>query len=91
MMMDWYFGKEEFEEFGEHVYRVLAGRAISKRVDLADEIGGLRYEAKMLDLDMFVLLRVLEGMCRNDWAWEIDDSTYLVCKPSEFKKYGVIL
>lgn len=88
---DFYFGKDEFEEFGNYVYRVLAGRTISKRIDLADYIGGLRYEAKMLNMDMFKLLRTIEGMCYNGWAREIDDSTYIVCKLSEYRMYGIIL
>jgi len=74
----WYFGKEEFEQYGNYVFENLQGRTISKRRDLADEVGGLMFEADVLDMDPFVLLRTLEGMCYNGMAREIDDSTYLV-------------
>ncbi len=79
----WYFGKEEFEKYGQDVYNQLKGRAISKRRDLADEVGGLRYEADILGMDMFDLLRTLEGLCYNGMAQEIDDSTYAVGRPDE--------
>ena len=87
--MDWYFGKEEFERQGNKVYTLLRGRAISKRIDLADDVGGIRHEAYMLNMDTFELLRTLEGMCYNNMAVEIDDSTYVVCKPSELGEFGV--
>ncbi len=77
----WYFGKDEFEKYGDYVYNALKGRGISKRVDLADDVCGLRYEAKMLDMDMFDLLSTIEGLCYNGMAYEYDDSTYIIGKP----------
>lgn len=74
----WYFGKEEFEKYGQDVYDQLEGCTVSKRRDLAYDEGGLAYEADMLGMDMFDLLRTLEGLCYNGMAREIDDSTYLV-------------
>ncbi len=56
----------------------LSGQTISKRKYLAEEPGGLIYEANKLGIDMFDMLETLEGMCREDKATEIDDSTYLV-------------
>lgn len=88
-MMNDYFGKEEFEKFGKFVYSVLEGRAISKSRDLADRVGGLRHEAEMLGMDMFDLLRTIEGLCYNNMAFEVNDSTYVVCKPSRFHLYGI--
>lgn len=87
-MLDDYFGKEEFEKYGNTVYKVLRGRAITKRRDLADGVGGIRHEAEMLKIGMYDLLRTLEGMCYNGLAIEVDDSTYLVCKPSEAEEFG---
>ena len=84
----WYYGKEEFEEYGTLVYEILKGRAISKRIDLANDVGGLIYEADMLAMDKFDLLATLEGLCHNGMAVEYDDSTYMVGKPGvDFDKF----
>ena len=74
----WYFGKEEYEQYGDLVARELSGKTISKRIDLSDEPGGIGYEADQLGIDLYDLLRCLEGMCYNGKAEEIDDSTYRV-------------
>ena len=79
----WYFGREEFDEYGQNVYNKLKGRSISKKVSLADEVGGLRYEANILGMDIYDLLGTLEGLCHNNMAEEIDDSTYVVGRPDE--------
>lgn len=79
---DWskfYFGKEEAEEYGDLICEKLAGQTISKRKDLAEEPGGLIYEANKLGIeDFFDLLKALEGLCYQGRAREIDDSTYLI-------------
>ena len=76
----WYFGKDEFEKYGQLVSDNLSEHTISKRADWPDDKpGGLVYEAKQLGIDDFYdLLGCLEGMCHNRMAREIDDSTYLV-------------
>lgn len=78
MMLNWYFGKEEAEQFGDYVVFKLAGQKVSKRIDIAEEPGGLIYEADLLGMDKFELLRTLEGLCYQGRASEIDDSTYYV-------------
>ena len=78
MYMEYYFGKEEFEKYGDMVREKLSGKTVSKNIDLADSEGGLRYEAEQLGIGTFELLRCLEGMCYNGHAIEIDDSTYRV-------------
>lgn len=77
-MLDWYFGKEEAEQFGNYIVSKLAGHKVSKRIDTAEEPGGLIYEAEKLHMDKFELLRTLEGMCYQGKAEEIDDSTYYI-------------
>ena len=72
------FGKEKAEKYGSQISAALSGKTVSKRKDLAEEPGGLIYEAKQLDMDMWDLLEALEGMCRLGTAEETDDSTYLV-------------
>ena len=76
----WYFGKEEAEKFGDIVEENLTGKTVSKRRDLANEPGGLIYEADQLGMDMWDLLNTLEGLCYQGRCREIDDSTYLVGK-----------
>lgn len=75
---EWYFGKEQADEFGDLIQEKLSGRTVSKRRDLADAPGGLIYEANQLGIDMWDLLGALEGMCYQRRAVEIDDSTYKV-------------
>lgn len=77
-MVNWYFGKEEAEKFGNLVVSKLVGKTVSKRRDLAEEPGGLIYESNKLGIDMWDLLRALEGLCYQGRVQEIDDSTYLV-------------
>lgn len=74
----WYFGKEEADQFGDLISTNLSGKTVSKRRDLAEEPGGLIYEANQLGIDMWDLLRALEGMCYQQRAQEIDDSTYKI-------------
>lgn len=74
----WYFGKEKAEEFGDLIANTLSGRTVSKRKDLAEAPGGLIYEANQLGIDMWDLLEALEGMCYQNRAHEIDDSTYQI-------------
>lgn len=77
--LDWYFGKDEAAKYGDLICEKLAGQTVSKRKDLAEEPGGLIYEANQLGLDdFFDLLRALEGLCYQGRAREIDDSTYEV-------------
>lgn len=72
------FGKEEADKFGDLISDSLSGKTISKRRDLGNSPGGLVYEADKLGIDMFNLLRALEGMCADGRAIEIDDSTYKI-------------
>lgn len=74
----WYFGREEAEQYGDLISEQLKGQKISKRKDLGEQPGGLVYEADRIGIDMWDLLRALEGMCHQGRAQEIDDSTYLV-------------
>lgn len=75
---DYYYGKSEYEQYGDNVSKMLKGQTVSKRVDKAEEPGGLIYEANELGMDMWDLLACLEGMCHNGKATEIDDSTYMI-------------
>ena len=77
-LFDDYYGKEEYEKYGDLVSKDLSGKVISKSIALADYPGGIKYEADRLGLDLFCLLHVLEGMCYNNKAREISDSEYLV-------------
>lgn len=72
------FGAEKAAQYGDLICEKLSGKTISKRKDLANEPGGLIYEAKQLGIDMWDLLEALEGLCRLRRATEIDDSTYQV-------------
>ena len=73
-----YFGKEQAEKYGDLIAENLSGKTVSKRKDLAEQPGGLIYEAEQLGIDMWDLLEALEGMCYQGRASEIDDSTYKV-------------
>lgn len=79
-MLDWYFGKEEANMYADEIIFYLGGHTVSKRIDTAEEPGGLIYEANKLCMDKFELLRALEGMCHQGKAEEIDDSTYYIRK-----------
>ncbi len=72
------FGTKQAEKYGKQITEALSGKTVSKRKDLAEQSGGLLYEAKKLGIDMWDLLEALEGMCHIGTAAEIDDSTYLV-------------
>ena len=75
---NWYFGKPEAEEHGTHIQEALGGKIISKRVCDGELPGGLIYESFRLGLDLYVLLRAIEGMCWDGRAKEIDDSHYQI-------------
>lgn len=75
---DDYYGQTAFETYGDQVSKMLKGQTVSKRVDKAEEPGGLIYEANELGMDIWDLLECLEGMCHNGKATEIDDSTYMI-------------
>lgn len=77
-LFDDYFGKDKAEKFGDLIAENLAGQTVSKRRDLAEQPGGLIYEANLLGIDMWDLLEALEGMCYQGRAMEIDDSTYKI-------------
>lgn len=79
----YYFGKDEADKYGNLIADNLKGQTISKREDLAEAPGGLIYEANKLGIDMWELLRALEGMCADGRAREIDDSTYKILGASE--------
>ena len=76
--MNYIFGKEKAEKYGDLISKNLSGKTVSKSVERAEEPGGLIYEAEVLGIDMWDLLEALEGMCYMERASEIDDSTYLV-------------
>lgn len=78
MVMNYIFGKEKAEKYGDLISKNLSGKTVSKSVERAEEPGGLIYEAEVLGIDMWDLLEALEGMCYMGRASEIDDSTYLV-------------
>ena len=81
--MNYYFGKEKSQEYGDLIVSRLSGKKISKRKDKAEEPGGLIYEAEKLGIGMWDFLEALEGMCAEGRAREIDDSTYLVTGKEE--------
>lgn len=66
-----YYGREEYEKYGDKVLRALRGKVISKERDKSEEPGGLAYEAKKLGMDKIELLRTLEGLCYNRKAREL--------------------
>lgn len=82
LFKDDYFGKEEAEKYGSLIIEQLAGKTVSKRKDTAEFPGGLIYEANILQIDTWDLLKALEGMCHTKDALEIDDSTYKVRRKS---------
>ena len=73
-----YFGKEKSDKYRDMVQKELKGKQISKNKELAEQEGGLIYEAKKLGISHLDLLECLEGMCYEQRAAEINDSTYLV-------------
>ncbi len=75
---DTYFGETASKKFGEKICTLGKGYTISKSKALAEEPGGLIYEANKLGIDMWDLLEALEGMCADGRATEIDDSTYRI-------------
>jgi len=77
---DEYFGQIAYDKYGDMILSKLNGKTVSKSRALAEEPGGLIYEANKLGIDMWDLLEALEGMCYNGTAREIDDSTYRVGK-----------
>ena len=86
-----YYGKSEFEKHGELVHKLLLGRAITKRKDCADQVGGIRHEAGMLCMSTIELIRTIEGLCYNGMAYEVMDGVYVIGTPAELKQYGVDL
>ncbi len=74
----YYFGKEKADKYGSLIADNLSGRTVSKRKSTAEAPGGLIYEAKKLEINMWDLLEALEGMCADGRAEEIDDSTYYI-------------
>lgn len=79
---DWYYGKEEADKYKDLILDNLSGKTISKRRDLANDKGGIAYEAEKLGIGTFGLLRALEGGCYQGWVKEVDDSTYRVMPSS---------
>ena len=77
-MLNWYFGKEEAEKYGDLIVANLVGKTVSKAIATAEKPGGLIYEADKIGMDMWDLLGALEGLCYLGKAVEIDDSTYYV-------------
>lgn len=82
--MDWYFGKEKAEEFGYSVRKSLGGRIVTKNKELAEEKGGLIYEADKLNMSMWDLLETIEGLCYQGKAMELDDTRYYII-PIEYR------
>jgi len=72
------YGEEQANKYGKLISEKLSGKTISKNKALAEQPGGLIYEAELLKIDMWELLEALEGMCDKGTATEINDSTYLV-------------
>jgi hypothetical protein len=73
-----FYGEREAMLYKDLISRNLSGKTVSKLKTLAEKPGGLVYEAKQLDIDMWDLLEALEGMCHLGLAKEIDESTYIV-------------
>lgn len=78
MTKDWYFGKEEYELYGDRVTEALVGKTIDKSIANGDNPGGVKYEAERLNMTVPELLGCLEGMCHNGKARETSDHEYLV-------------
>lgn len=79
--LEYYFGQEEYEQYGDLIQQKLSGKYVSKRAYNDDstsyeEADSLPNRAKEIGIDMYDLLSALEGMCHNGTAREIDDSTY---------------
>lgn len=73
-----FYGENAANLYKELISKNLSGKTISKRKDLGDMPGGLVYESKQLNINMWDLLEALEGMCHLGLAKEIDDSTYII-------------
>lgn len=78
MIGNWYYGKDEANQFGDLISEKLSGNTVSKRIDRSQYPGGLEYEATKLGIDLFDLLAALEGMCYEGRAQEINDSEYRI-------------
>lgn len=78
--MDIYFGASAVQKYGRRVLENLGGRTISTNIFDADAPGGLIYEARQLDIDIEEFVAVLEGLCYNGLAKELDDETFAICK-----------
>lgn len=75
---DGYFGQVMRDKYADLIKENYSGQTISKRVDMDDQPGGLKYEADQLGIDMYDLLECLEGMRYNREAVEIEDGVYRI-------------
>ena len=76
--MKYYYGKEESEKYSGLIRNNCRGEIISKRIDEKDCYYGLSKTAERLNIDMWDLLKALEGMLVEGTATMIDDSTYKI-------------
>ena len=76
--MTYYYGKEESEKYGELIINNCCGQTISKKIDDKNCYYGLPKVAERLNIDMWDLLKALEGMLIEGTATMTDDSTYRV-------------
>ena len=75
---DEYFGQIMYDKHHEEVQDLYHGKTISTRVDIADQPGGIEYEADQLGMDLYDLIECLEGMSYNGEAIEIQDGVYRI-------------
>lgn len=76
--MEYIYGKEECEKYKDLIRDNCFGEIISKKIDEANCSYGLISVANRLGIDMWDLLRALEGMLYEGYAIMIDDSTYKI-------------
>ena len=73
-----FYGQKFFNKYHELVKNNLSGMIISKRIDEANEPGGIEYEANKLGIDLYDLIECLEGMCHEGEAVELSDYQYRI-------------
>lgn len=87
MRNDFYFGKSERDLFGSLISEACPGWIISKRVvdcdarkdySLVGVANMLSDRTRNSKIDLFTVLRALEGMCYNSEAVEVADGYYYI-------------
>lgn len=91
---DNYFGYIDQKKYGNTIIDNFKGWIISKRqdesnfIDYESQVAGLESVSEKLDIPIYSVLGALEGMCHENEACEISDSSYYVGSYSEYKRHS---